>query len=138
MNILQNQKTLSDPSKKDRLRNRTKQKVFEIWDLVQNAGKLIEMRYVNKSEIPTPSVLTDETGTGNKEKQSAIEHYENYFTKNIFDPKKIKKFSFKAYKDTSVKQALEKLFKGKCAYCESRYINIHPVDIEHWRPKRKS
>ncbi|OOR17060.1 retron system putative HNH endonuclease [Bacillus cereus] len=44
-----------------------------------------------------------------------------------------KKFS--AYKDGEVKQSLNKLFHGKCAYCETKYIHVHPVDIEHYRPK---
>jgi hypothetical protein len=30
---------------------------------------------------------------------------------------------------------LEKLFHGKCAYCESVYVSTAPVDIEHYRPK---
>jgi hypothetical protein len=30
---------------------------------------------------------------------------------------------------------LERLFAGKCAYCETRYAVLQPVDIEHWRPK---
>ncbi|MDB6025171.1 MAG: hypothetical protein JWM68_1394 [Verrucomicrobiales bacterium] len=42
---------------------------------------------------------------------------------------------FKAYKAGSVQLALEKLFAGKCAYCESQYTRTQPVDIEHWRPK---
>lgn len=44
-------------------------------------------------------------------------------------------FIFRAYKDDEVRHALEALFHGKCAYCESRYDVTAPVDIEHYRPK---
>lgn len=41
----------------------------------------------------------------------------------------------KSYKEQDVKNALDKIFNGKCAYCESSYTHIMPVDIEHFRPK---
>lgn len=41
----------------------------------------------------------------------------------------------KNYKEQDVKDALDKIFNGKCAYCESPYTHIMPVDIEHFRPK---
>ena len=41
---------------------------------------------------------------------------------------------FKAYKGRDVPPALEALFGGRCAYCETPYSNSHPVDVEHWRP----
>jgi hypothetical protein len=45
--------------------------------------------------------------------------------------------SFKAYKLASVRSALEQLFHGKCAYCESAIGHISSIDVEHWRPKGK-
>ncbi len=42
---------------------------------------------------------------------------------------------FKAYKGKDVTRSLEAIFKHKCAYCESRYSLVQPVDVEHWRPK---
>lgn len=42
---------------------------------------------------------------------------------------------FKAYKSDDVGPALEEMFERKCAYCESPYASLHPVDVEHWRPK---
>jgi uncharacterized protein (TIGR02646 family) len=39
------------------------------------------------------------------------------------------------YKDDSVVAALGTLFHNKCAYCESRYQHVHPMDVEHFRPK---
>jgi uncharacterized protein (TIGR02646 family) len=44
-------------------------------------------------------------------------------------------FPFKAYKADEVKQRLEALFHGKCAYCESYFASQAPVDVEHYRPK---
>lgn len=46
-----------------------------------------------------------------------------------------KAFGFAAYKAQDVKQRLEALFHGKCAYCESRFASTAPVDVEHYRPK---
>ena len=42
---------------------------------------------------------------------------------------------FKAYSDPVVKAALNALFGGHCAYCESRYEHVSPMDVEHYRPK---
>lgn len=43
--------------------------------------------------------------------------------------------SFSVYKREEIKQSLQELFHGKCAYCESRYAATQPMDVEHWRPK---
>lgn len=42
---------------------------------------------------------------------------------------------FKTYRKDSVKTQLHKLFHGKCAYCETFYQSVAPVDVEHYRPK---
>ncbi|MFH1469070.1 MAG: hypothetical protein ABIO70_32080 [Pseudomonadota bacterium] len=39
------------------------------------------------------------------------------------------------YKTASVKRALEKLFHGKCAYCEWKPAAGSSWDVEHFRPK---
>lgn len=44
-------------------------------------------------------------------------------------------FTYERYSDADVKFALNQLFGGKCAYCETRYAATQPVDVEHWRPK---
>ena len=46
-----------------------------------------------------------------------------------------KEFPFKIYKQDFVKTPMEKAFYGKCAYCESFYESLIPVDVEHFRPK---
>ena len=50
-------------------------------------------------------------------------------------PDRDKAFDFTAYSQGSVKAALDALFHGKCAYCESFYAKTQPVDVEHYRPK---
>ncbi len=42
---------------------------------------------------------------------------------------------FKTYKDKHVVAELNRLFKSKCAYCESRITAVGPTDVEHYRPK---
>lgn len=87
------------------------------------------MIQVDRTKEPVPAILADherQTG-GPKETQRAIDFYRK--KKN-----RTKAFPFKAYRDASVKQALERLFGAKCAYCESDYGN-HPWEVEHWRPK---
>ncbi|UPK52848.1 hypothetical protein MT476_26385 (plasmid) [Bacillus sp. H8-1] len=44
-------------------------------------------------------------------------------------------YPFKVYKHEEIRKELNKIFYGKCAYCETLFIHIHPVDIEHYRPK---
>jgi uncharacterized protein (TIGR02646 family) len=46
-----------------------------------------------------------------------------------------KTFTFKQYKEKPVVEALNLLFHGKCAYCESIATATQPVDVEHFRPK---
>jgi uncharacterized protein (TIGR02646 family) len=43
----------------------------------------------------------------------------------------------KKYNHSEVKQALEEMFQGKCAYCEAVISHVSYGDIEHFRPKSK-
>ncbi|MFT7036596.1 MAG: hypothetical protein ACJA2S_005128 [Cyclobacteriaceae bacterium] len=45
------------------------------------------------------------------------------------------KQTFSVYSEKSVRKILQKMFHGKCAYCESKITAIYPGDIEHFRPK---
>ncbi len=75
-----------------------------------------------------PRVLVAEDSAAARERRRAANHYQ--------DPaKRSKAFHFKVYKHADVKSALNKRFHFKCAYCESRYGPMAPVDIEHFRPK---
>ena len=42
---------------------------------------------------------------------------------------------FVAYKKPDVVATLNQRFRFKCAYCESTYAAVSPVDVEHYRPK---
>ncbi|MDH5924343.1 hypothetical protein L8R85_25425 [Vibrio splendidus] len=80
------------------------------------------MRYVDRSKVRMPACLDFDVSSSKARKELAH---------NL----KAKKRLFRCYKDDTVKYALESLFHGKCAYCETRYNAHHPVDIEHYRPK---
>lgn len=85
------------------------------------------MRRVNRASVDVPKSLLP-GGEGPIELLAYVEHHNNT------DPDK-KAFKFKAYKRADVRLALETLFHGKCAYCETSYAAIMPVDIDHYRPK---
>ncbi|MBD8542609.1 HNH endonuclease [Oxalobacteraceae sp. CFBP 8761] len=84
------------------------------------------MRFVDRTRIAPPASLTHPDGAGLRELETAREHYT---TPNAAA------FSFKAYKSSDVIDALATLFHRKCAYCESSYAAVHPMDVEHYRPK---
>lgn len=88
------------------------------------------MRRVDRSSVKPPSTLLA-GGAGPLELEAARKH-----RASVTPPGETKKeFKYKAYKAADVRQALEKLFHGKCAYCETYYAASAPVDIEHYRPK---
>lgn len=82
------------------------------------------MRYVPRT-LDAPDDLVEK---GEVELTAAITHFES-------DPPNPESFEFKRYKLKSVKNALEKMFHGKCAYCETFYASTQPLDVEHYRPK---
>lgn len=86
---------------------------------------------VKKLPKDAPDILTKKTREGFLETNRMIKRY--------LDAKKGKKVSkedYAAYRDESVKQILEKIFQGKCAYCESAVSHNSFGDIEHFRPKK--
>ncbi len=86
------------------------------------------MRSIKRKEGFVPEGLAD--------KQAAeLKAARAYFELTPEQRKTRKKVSFTAYKLASIKLELERLFGGKCAYCESFYSVTAPVDIEHFRPK---
>lgn len=86
------------------------------------------MRAVKRDTIDGPASLLDGNGNGARELIRARTHFGTV-------PLPEKAFPFGAYKGDDVRYALEALFHGKCAYCETRYDVGAPVDIEHFRPK---
>ncbi|WP_147464161.1 hypothetical protein [Pseudomonas syringae group genomosp. 3] len=81
---------------------------------------------INRPLTDIPDSIGAVGGKGDSERKRAIKH---------FSVKPAKKFSFKAYKEVDVVDALELLFEEKCAYCESKILHVAPADIEHFRPK---
>lgn len=82
------------------------------------------MRRVERSE----AIPEDLNEKGAAELEKAIQHFES-------NPPNPDSFSFQRYKLKSVKDALERIFHGKCAYCETFYASTQPLDVEHFRPK---
>lgn len=41
------------------------------------------------------------------------------------------------YRHQKIKEALEAMFHGKCAYCESKITHVSFGHIEHYRPKQR-
>ena len=106
-------------------------------------GSLLE---IWKTEVPTPIEPADAKWEGNElirvarphepvelsdkaplERAAAIRHFEVDKRKDTF--------KFTAYKAPGVSEALNAMFFGKCAYCESPIRAVHPTDVEHFRPK---
>lgn len=83
---------------------------------------------IKRNSDLVPTLLISENGRGKKETQKAIAFFN--------DPKNHgSSFKFKVYANAAVKKALAKLCKGKCAYCESRFLHVYVGDVEHFRPK---
>ncbi len=89
---------------------------------MESGGGAITMRYFDRGKVDRPSCL-------DMDKKTSAAYKE--LQKNIQNKKKV----FNAYGNDAVKAALEKLFHGKCSYCESHYSATQPIDVEHYRPK---
>jgi uncharacterized protein (TIGR02646 family) len=89
------------------------------------------MLRVARANVAAPPVLVVKDGLGDKERKRA----EKYFAQLAKGLRPAKKIDFAVYKQPEVRAALVALFGNKCAYCESDYTAVHPVDVEHWRPK---
>jgi hypothetical protein len=89
------------------------------------------MRKVDRASVKKPKSLLD-GGAGAKELDRFKAHRD---APPPADGSKKKSFTFKAYKSDDVRMALEALFHEKCAYCETQYAHLMPVDVEHYRPK---
>lgn len=84
------------------------------------------MRWVDRTNMPVPLSLDGPNSLAARERARAAQHFQN-------TPEKT--FDFTVYKQQDVVEALNKLFHGKCAYCESSIQAVQPTDIEHFRPK---
>lgn len=85
---------------------------------------------VKRRAADAPKILNERFGTDGKTELERAEAHQNGLEGYA-------KFAFSRYKSAAVKTALEAMFHGKCAYCESYYAQSQPVDVEHYRPKGK-
>jgi len=84
------------------------------------------MIFVDRNRVKVPDILIDETKKGKRETKKNTQ----FANDGDFD-----KMTYSAYSEPDVKDALIELFKGKCAYCESRFLHVYSGDVEHFRPK---
>ena len=84
---------------------------------------------VKRKPGEVPASLGKQYTDGKSELDRAIAHYIENGHSGSFD--------FDRYRSADVKRALDEIFHGKCAYCESFYAKTQPVDVEHYRPKGK-
>lgn len=84
------------------------------------------MRWVDRNKVPIPRSLNGSGSPAVRERMQAALH---------FQASHPKPFNFVVYKRKDIAEALNALFHGKCAYCESNINAIQPTDIEHFRPK---
>lgn len=92
---------------------------------------------IERATQPEPAALERRYRSGEFKDMTEAERVAKLFEDHVTagsDPVEFS-FDYKVYKDKEVKTALHALFKGKCAYCESRYAGTQPMDVEHWRPK---
>lgn len=92
------------------------------------------MIYVPKLEQPKNEIAICLVKPVNFEgdKLSEIEAARKFYSRM---PSPSKSFDFTRYKEEAVCVELDRLFHGKCAYCESVYSAVDSKDIEHFRPK---
>ncbi len=88
------------------------------------------MIFIDRNAVPRPIVL-DERGRAEDDK-----------ARDYFQSEEARaghaKFPFRVYRDKSVREALDRLFQHKCAFCESRIGHASFTEIEHFRPKQRA
>lgn len=92
------------------------------------------MIFIYKNAVPTKKVLAalqKKVGRG-KSASTEIDAARKYYSQV---PAPTSAYEFKRYKEHDVCVELNRLFAGKCAYCESPYNATDSRDIEHYRPK---
>ena len=81
------------------------------------------------ASVEAPPSLT--SGSAGK----AREHAAGFFRKKGRSAQETFKFEPRVYAAPDVREGLFALFSGKCAYCETAYGAVAPVNVEHHRPK---
>lgn len=82
------------------------------------------MRRVDRSAVAAPASLINPSAAVSAERSEAVAHYAATTSAS---------YEFSKYKEFDVKFSLDRLFDGKCAYCE--YQLGDGMEVEHFRPK---
>lgn len=86
---------------------------------------------VDRESVTFPEILRRGNGLqADVEFKRAREFYSDFGGK-----RQQARFEFKLFRHKTVKEALGKLFHGKCAYCESQITAIEFGDVNNFRPK---
>lgn len=85
------------------------------------------MIFVDRTQVAAPAILTQPGLAGLRERARAIANFRTGGPGT--------NFTYSAYSDETVKEALIELFNKKCAYCETVVTTVYYGDVEHFRPK---
>src|SRR5882724_12735300 len=89
------------------------------------------MIYVDRSIVAVPRVLQS------KEARTEIRLARAYFSLPAHSRAQQQyRLSDRFYNNREVRETLYRLFRGKCAYCESSLLGLG--EIEHFRPKSRA
>lgn len=86
------------------------------------------MKNVNRTR--TPNSLQDNATRWTQELLEKIEEFEATATE-------FPKSYYEKYRKSDIKQALEKMYKGLCCYCEASIGQVDYPHIEHRKPKQR-
>jgi len=92
------------------------------------------MRFVDRKAVAEPEILHAPFTRGRKKGLSELDDVTDFMARKTAG-EVTGSYAFVRYKEDAVTEALEALFFRKCAYCESAYDIVQPVDVEHYRPK---
>ncbi|WP_322093620.1 AAA family ATPase [Paraburkholderia bannensis] len=87
------------------------------------------MIFIDRRSFPEPPELKS------KRAQNYREKARKFFSSESAEYVKQARFNFEPSVWVGVKPALMAMTHGKCAYCESRLLDIQLLDVDHFRPK---
>ena len=93
------------------------------------------MRFVSKPDARDPSWVAGLDPDLRQEWQQLLDDAESGRQELIANFDQGRDASIKSALYSRYKEFLKRLFRGKCAYCEGKYVLGEPGDVEHFRPK---
>ena len=85
------------------------------------------MIHVDRSRIAKPAVLDSRKAMDERAAATRA-----FMTDKV---DRQRRFEFRVYREPEIRIALDKLFNGKCAYCETKIAAVSTIDTELYRPK---